>query len=52
MRQGLISFNALQSLPVYPVFDDEKSNGSDKKSVKEKSHKKDRITNVITTNFV
>ena len=40
-------------LPVHPVFDEQKTNGSDKKLVKRKqSHKKDHRTNIIATNFV
>ena len=52
--QNSLSWNALKALnarwalPVYPAFEDKKSNASD-----EKSHKKttDR-TNIIATNFV
>ena len=35
-RKALRELNALRALPVYPVFENEKSNGSNKKSVKQK----------------
>ena len=41
--KALRELNAHCSLPVYPVFEDEKSNGSDEKSVKRKiALKKDK----------
>ena len=55
----LVSWKALRALnarwaqPVYPIFEDEKSNGSDEKSVKQKiAFKKTDRTNIIATNFV
>ena len=45
-RQAQSTINALRTLAVYPVFEDEKSNGSDKKSVKLRSN------NRLATNFV
>ena len=39
-------------LPVYPIFVDEKSNGSEEKPVKRKIAQKDNRTNIIDTNFV
>ena len=44
--------NALQASPVYPVFEDEKSNGSDEKPVKRKNAQKDHRTNLIDKNIV
>ena len=35
-RKALTELNVHWALPVYPVFEDEKSNGSDEKSVKRK----------------
>ena len=41
------------ALPVYPVFKDEKPNGSRENSVKRKiALKKTNRTNIIATNFV
>ena len=49
----LMKLNARWALPIYPVFKDEKSNGSDEKSVKRKiACKKDQQANKIATNFV
>ena len=39
---ALREFNFLWALPVYPIFEEEKSNELDKKAVKQKSHKKNR----------
>ena len=44
--------DARWALPVSPVFKDEKSNGSDDKSVKRKIIKKTNRTNIIAINFV
>ena len=47
------ALNARWVLPVYPVFEDEKSKASDEKSVKRKiALKKTDKTNIIATNFV
>ena len=43
---ALRELNALRALPVYPVFEDEKSNGTKEKSVKRKIALK-KITGVI-----
>ena len=45
------SVRQLQQQSVYLVFEDEKSNGSDEKSVMRKIEKTDR-TNKIAANFV
>ena len=48
-----MKLNARWSLLFYPVFKDEKSNGSDEKSVKRKSAKtKTNRTNIIATSFL
>ena len=36
LRNAVRDINALRAAPVYPVFEDEKSNGSDDKSIKRK----------------
>ena len=49
----LRALNARWALPIYPVFEDEKSKASDEKSVKRKiALKKTDRTNIIATNFV
>ena len=49
----LRALNARRALPVYPVFEDEKSKASDEKSVKRKiALKKSDRTNIIARNFV
>ena len=40
------------TIPFYPVFADEKSNGSEEKSVMQKTAIKDHRTNIIATIFV
>ena len=46
--RALRELNAFRSLSVYPVFEDEKSNGSDEKSVKRKiALKKTQRTNIM-----
>ena len=52
--RALGALNARWALPVYPVFQDEKSNGSDKNRSSEKSIKRKKTdrTNMIATNFV
>ena len=48
-----MKLNARWALPVYPVFKDEKSNGSDEKSVKRKiAQQKTNRTNIRATNLV
>ena len=49
-RKALRERNALWALPVYPIFEDEKSNRSDQKSVKQKITKENHMTNLIATN--
>ena len=39
-------------LPVYPIFEEEKSKASDEKSVVKNRIKKTNRTNIIATNFV
>ena len=39
-RKALGERNALKALPVYPVFEEEKSKDSDEKLVNQKSYKK------------
>ena len=49
----LRALSARWTLPVYPVFEDERSKASDEKSVKRKiALKKTDRTNIIATNFV
>ena len=48
-----MKLNVRWALPVYPVFKDEKSNGSDEKSVKRKiALKKTDRTNIIAAKFI
>ena len=50
--KALRALNARWALPVYPVFEDEKSKASDKKSVKRKmTWKKTDRTNIVAANF-
>ena len=49
-RKGLREFNSLRALPVYCIFEDEKSKGQSKIWSSKKSHKKDHRTNIIVTN--
>ena len=52
-RKALRALRVRWALPVYPALEDEKSNGSDEKSVRRKiAKKKNDKTNIITTNFV
>ena len=53
-RKALKELNALRALPVYPVFEDEKSNGSDRRKIGQDKNriKKDQRTNIIAINFV
>ena len=50
-RKALREFNALQALPVYPGFNDQKSNGSNKKTVKQKN-RVEKTKRLIATKFV
>ena len=51
--KALRALNARWPPPVYPVFEDENSNGSDEKLVKRKiAYKKTDRTNITATNFV
>ena len=50
---ALRALNDPRALPVYPISEDKKSNGSDKKSVKRKIALKEADrTNIIAMNFV
>ena len=51
-RKALRALNTLGALRVYPFFEDEKSNESDEKSVKQKIAKKDHSTNIIAAKLV
>ena len=44
--------NALRSLPDYPIFEDEKFKASGEKSEEQEITLKDRVTNIIATNFI
>ena len=50
--KALKELNAHCAQPFYPVSEDEKSNGSDEKSVKRNFAKKANRINIIATNFV
>ena len=50
--KALRELNDRWALPVYPVFEEEKSKASDEKSVKRKiAYKKSKRTNIIATNL-
>ena len=49
--RALRELNALQALTVYQVFEDEKSNRSEKKWSSAILHKADHSTNTIATNI-